>query len=258
MKASYSMTALRLSAGAVLLFFSSGLAAQSLSTVLAADIKKMQANEASQKRVEAIVSETEKLENQYRQVTQETDGLNVFIELMQNQVNNQNIEIEILDSAADKIAVLKRQIVPKMKNMIDTLGQFVELDVPFLEEERSARIDRLNALLERADVTVSEKFRQVTEAYKTEAEYGRTIEHYRGKVDDNGTERDVDFLRIGRIGLYWQTADGSITKGWDHKSKQWVDLGNEYRSAVKTGLQVAEEQRAPEMLLLPVPAPEAS
>ena len=257
MKPTYSMTVLRTLAGAVFLFFSSALAAQSLGTVLAADIKKMQANEASQNRVNDIVSDTEKLENQYRQLTQEVDGLNVFIELMENQVNNQEIEISILEGSTDKILVLQRQIVPQMKKMIDGLDQFVTLDVPFLQTERRKRISDLNGLLERADVTVSEKFRQVTNAYKIEADYGRSIESYHGKVDDNGVERDVDFLRIGRVGLYWQTADNSITKGWNHALKQWVDLGNEYRAAVRTGLQIAEEKRAPEMLLLPVPAPEA-
>lgn len=258
MKAIHSTAVLRTLAGAVLLFFSSALAAQSLGTVLAADIKKMQANEASQKRVEGIVSETDKLENQYRQITKETDGLNVYIELLQSRVDAQQREINNLDGATDKITVIQRQIVPQMKKMIDSLESFIELDMPFLKEERTERIARLNRLLERSDVSVAEQFRSVVEAYKIESGFGHSIESYKGKVNDGGTERDVDFLRVGRIGLYWQTGDASITKAWNMKTGQWVDLGDEYRNAVRTGLQIAEEQRAPELLLLPIPAPEAS
>ena len=257
MKSTYSMAVLRTLAGAVLLFFSSALAAQSLGTVLAADIKKMQANEASQQRVERIVSDTEKLENQFRQITKETDGLGVYIELLQSQVNNQQIEIDGLEGATERIEVLQRQIIPQMKKMIDGLEKFIAADVPFLPEERNTRIQRLNELLERSDVNVAEKFRNVVEAYKIEAEYGQRIETYRGKADDNGVERDVEFLRIGRIGLYWQTADSTITKGFNTKTGQWVDLGNEYRAAVRSGIQMASEQRAPDMLMLPVAAPEA-
>ncbi|MFK7885315.1 MAG: DUF3450 domain-containing protein [Gammaproteobacteria bacterium] len=257
MKSTYSMAVLRTLAGAVLLFFSSALAAQSLGTVLAADIKKMQANEASQQRVEKIVGETEKIENTFRQITKETDGLGVYIELLQSQVDNQEREMAQLEGATGKIEVIQRQIVPQMKKMIDALDQFIKLDVPFLQAERAQRVTRLNALLERSDVSVAEKFRSVIEAYEIESKFGRTIESYKGKVNDGGTERDVDFLRIGRIGLFWQTPDGSLTKGWNPKVGDWVDLGNEYRSAVTTGLQVADKQRAPELLLLAVPAPEA-
>ncbi len=258
MKSIHSMAVLRTLAGAVFLFFSSALAAQSLGTVLAADIKKMQANEASQKRVETIVGQTENLENQFRQITKETDGLGVYIELLQSQVDNQQREIDGLDGATDRIAVLQRQVIPQMKKMIDALGQFIELDVPFLKEERTRRVARLDALLGRSDVSVAEKFRSVVEAYKIESQFGRSIESYKGKVDDSGVERDVEFLRIGRIGLYWQTGDASVTKGWDQAQGGWVDLGNEYRSAVRTGLQIADEKRAPELLLLPIPAPEAT
>jgi hypothetical protein len=257
MKSTYSTTVLRTLAGAVLLFFSSALAAQSLGTVLAADIKKMQANEASQKRVERIVGETEKIENTFRQVTQETDGLGVFNELLQSQINNQELEISGLEGATEKILVIQRQIIPQMKKMIDALDQFIQLDVPFSLEERNKRIADLNTTLGLANVSVAEKFRLVTNAYKIEAGYGHNIESYKAKVDDGGVERDVDFLRIGRIGLYWQTPDGSITKGWNKNTNSWQDLGNEYRNAVTTGLQIAEEQRAPELLLLAVPAPEA-
>lgn len=257
MKSIHSMAVLRTLAGAVLLFFSSALAAQTLGSVLAADVRKMQANEASQKRVDNIVSQTDKVQSEYRQVSKETEGLNVYIELLQSQVNNQNIEIEGLSGAVERVTVIERQIIPQMKKMIDALEDFIALDMPFLPEERAKRIERLNGLLGQADISVAEKFRSVIEAYKIEAGFGHSIESYPGTVENNGEDIAVDFLRVGRIGLYWQNPDASLTKAWNPATKQWVDLGNDYRSAVRTGLQIADEQKAPELLLVPVPAPEA-
>jgi hypothetical protein len=105
---------------------------------------------------------------------------------------------------------------------------------------------------------VAEKFRKVMEAFQIENDYGRTIEAYEETLTlgDQG-ERLVDVLRVGRIGLYYQTPDGQVTGMWDQDAGQWVVLGNEYRNPIREGLRIAKKQVAPELLLLPVPGPEA-
>ena len=67
-----------------------------------------------------------------------------------------------------------------MLKMIEVMSLFVELDLPFLPEERQTRIIQLQTLMERADVTLAEKYRRILEAYQVETEYGRTIEAYKG------------------------------------------------------------------------------
>ena len=90
-------------------------------------------------------------------------------------------------------------------------GQFVDLDVPFLLEERKERVAKLNELMERDDVTVAEKFRKVTEAYQIEMDYGSTIEPYKDTVNIDGGTREVDFLRVGRVSLIYQSQDGQVS-----------------------------------------------
>ena len=87
-----------------------------------------------------------------------------------------------------------------MQKMLDTLEQFVALDVPFLLEERSEpRRELLEEMMARADVTLSEKYRRIVEAYQVEMDYGRTIEAYEGKLGDGDDARTVQFLRVGRV-----------------------------------------------------------
>ena len=139
-----------------------------------------------------------------------------------------------------------------MLRMIEGLEQFVRLDVPFLPEERSNRIADLKTMMDRADVAPSEKFRRVMEAYQVEMDYGRTLEAYSGIHTINGQERDVDFLRVGRTALIYQTRDASLQGSWNKQTRQWEELPSSYRTQITKGLRMAKKQLAPDLLMLPV------
>ena len=153
------------------------------------------------------------------------------------------------------MTVIERQITPLMLRMIDGLEQFVSLDVPFLLEERNARVNRLREIMDRADVAVSEKFSQVLRAYQTENDYGRTIEAYGDSIQVDGTDRIVDVLKVGRISLMYQTADGSETGVYNTSAGAWEKLDDSYTAPVRTGIRMARKQVSQDLLTVPVIAP---
>ena len=232
--------------------------AQSLNQVLDGQERRTRLAQESQERVDNIVRQTRSLEEEYKAVLKEIDGLEVYNTLLQRQVDNQELDMQDLDRSIDQVEVINRQIVPLMVRMIDSLEEFIELDVPFLLEERRNRVGGLRTLMERQDVTVAEKFRKVMEAYQIENEFGRTLEAYKDTLDIDGATKEVDVLRVGRIALLYQTTDGSLSGRWDQDQRQWVGLGNEHKNQIKFGLQIARKQVAPDLVLLPVPTPEAS
>ena len=140
--------------------------------------------------------------------------------------------------------------------MVDGLERFVELDVPFLIEERTLRVANNRALLERADVTSAEKFRVVMEAWQIENDYARTISTYTDELEIDGVTREVDVLQVGRVALMYQTPDGAQSGSWDQRTRQWVPVGNEYRNPIRRGISLALNQLAPTLLLLPMAPPE--
>lgn len=211
---------------------------------------------AAQKQVEQLGDEAASLENRYKQVNKVVEGLTVYNDLLQQQVNNQQTEIETLSESINKVSLIERQIVPLMMQMIDTLGKFVRLDVPFLPEERAERVARLEAMMQRSDVTAAEKFRRIIEAYQIENEYGRTIEAYKGSLELDGGKREVNFLRIGRLALLYQSDNGDLTGAWDTANRAWQSLpAAQYQHEVAHGLRIARKQVAPDLLVLPVSAP---
>jgi hypothetical protein len=92
------------------------------------------------------------------------------------------------------------------------------------------------------------------EAYQIEMEYGRTLEAYEARMGDAEDARTVQFLRIGRVALMYQTLDRKETGYWDADKKDWV-ADNSYRHAFTKNLEVAKKMGAPDLLIAPVPAP---
>ena len=180
----------------------------------------------AQERIDQVDDETEKLLGEYRQLKTETESFDAYSAQLATQIKSQAEEIERTNAELAEIETTTREVLPLMQNMLDTLARFVDLDVPFLLDERSKRVARLKEMMTRADVSVSEKYRRIVEAYVVEMEYGRTIEAYEDKLG-GGDDRTVQLLRIGRVSLLYQTMDGKETGYWDADKKAWV-VNNDY------------------------------
>jgi len=212
---------------------------------------------ASQERVDGLSDEAREMLLQYRQFLKETESLREYREQLEAQVESQVAEIEFVKQQLVEIETTAREVLPLMQKMLDTLERFVGLDLPFQLEERRKRVAGLRDAMSRADVTISEKYRRIVEAYQIEADYGRTLEATQGELGEGAEARTVRFLRLGRVSLLYQTLDGEETGYYDADQKQWV-RDDSYRSAARYGFAVADKASAPDLLEAPVPAPRES
>jgi hypothetical protein len=231
--------------------------AQTVDQVLQADQRRLNLAQQSQERVNKIVEGTRSLEDQYRAINKEIDGLKVYNRLMRAQVEGQTAVMEDISLSMDQVDVINRQIFPLMERMIDGLDQSVKLDVPFLMDERNSRINDLKGIMERSDVSVAEKFRKVMEAFQIENDYGTSSEYYEQSLTIDGETRAFNMLRVGRIGLYFQSDDTKITGRWDNEARDWV-IDDSARNEVRKGLRMAKQLIAPELIVIPVPSAEAT
>lgn len=211
----------------------------------------------SQKKIDKLADAQQELWQKYTAAQRQLANLKIYNENLGKLTASQAQEIQSLQQQILQVEVTAQGIVPLMIKMVDTLEKFVELDIPFLPEERRQRISSLKDMLERADVTAAEKYRRVMEAYEIETQYGRTIEAYTGKLAGDDS-RTVDFLRVGRIALLYVTLDGAEAGHWDGKGKSWQVLEGKDVAAIAKGLQIARKQAAPELLQLPVAKWEAA
>jgi tetratricopeptide (TPR) repeat protein len=222
--------------------------------------QRMEINDSaveSQVRIDGLSAQAEATVAVYRNTNQRIEALRSYNHQLEEMTRYQDEELAGLRKEIDEVELIAREVMPLMLEMIEALENFVELDVPFLAEERAVRIADLRRLMVRADITDAERYRRIVEAYQIENEYGRTIEVYQGELELDGKSRLVEFLRVGRIALLYQTLDGTETGVWDHRNRAWKEAASS-RSAVRKGIRVARKQTAPDLLRIPVPAAEAA
>jgi hypothetical protein len=213
-----------------------------------------EAGQASQRQIDTLSDETETLFSKYSATLKQIDSLRVFNRQMRELIASQEAELASLNDQLERVAAVGRSVTPLMIRMIDAVESFVALDVPFLIDERTERVAELRKLMNRADVTNAEKYRNIMEAYQVENEYGRTIEAYRSSLQIGDREVTVDFLRFGRIALVYQSLDEADTGVWDQANRAWLPLDSRWRTAIRQGLRIARKQAAPDLIRLPLPA----
>jgi hypothetical protein len=226
-----------------------------LTEALTAQVQADQQAAQSQTTLNQLRDRTQDAAGRYAQAVADAESLERYNNQLADQVKSQEEEISSIERQLVEIETTNREVQPLMQQMVDTLERFVDLDVPFLKEERTGRVAGLKEMMGRADVTISEKYRRILEAYQIELEYGRTLDAYEGRLDDNGNLRTVEFVRLGRVSLMYRTLDGSETGYWDNTQKRWV-ADSSYAEAVEEALRVARGDGAPELLTVPVPAPQ--
>jgi len=241
---------------AVLMLLSTGGYAQTLKSSVETETGINKAASSSQQRVTRLAQQTADLLAEYRQVVRETESLKIYNDNLEKVVMDQRAEVVSINEQLNGLEETNRGVVPLMLEMIDTLDKIIESDMPFRLQERRARVERLRTMMDQADVTASEKYRRVMEAYQGEMEFGRTTESYAEALPTTG--QTVDFLRVGRTLLVYQSSDQETTGWFNPISREYEDLPDRYRLEVKEGLAIAKNEKAPDLVMLPVPGAEAA
>lgn len=250
--------ALRSVAVACGLFLCAGAAGadERVNEMLAVQQDATAAERQAQAQVNTLADETQEAVSEYRVRLQELDRIRRYNDNLQRTIDNQEREKASLTRQINEFGDLEQGIVPLLMDMVEDLDRFIGLDVPFLMDMRSDQLTDLRDLMDRSDVSIAEKYRRVMGAYQSEAAIGRNMESYPGELELGGVTRKVDFLRVGRVLLAYQTPDREETGYWDTGAGQWRSLEDSYRNPITTGIRMARRLAPPDILTLPVAVPE--
>lgn len=207
---------------------------------------------ASQARIEQLDDATRQMLTDYRNAVQQAEALKAYNAQLVELTAAQRKELEGFQRQLDSIERTQEVVAPQMSRMIEVLEEFIAADLPFLPDERADRLASLQDMAVRADISLAEKYRRVLEAYQIESDYGRTLEAWRGELPIEGGTRSVEFLRLGRTMLYYQTLDAHESGWWNPQTRAWEVLDGSARRPITRAIAIARQQQAPSWLELPV------
>ncbi len=204
----------------------------------------------------ATTALAQSVDQQFARELKLVEGLKVYNKQLEDQLRAQTTAKREILVSIDKAKDLEPQVAPLLGKMLSALESFVKADLPFNKEERMESILKLKDLMTNPAATTSSRYRSIMDIYTVEMEYGNNYEAYKGVQNVNGEDIEVDMLRIGRIALYFQTPDQKVSAMWDTANNGWKILPSDTNRNIRKAIKVAAKTTAPELLSLPLTAPE--
>jgi len=206
----------------------------------------------SQQSIDELSIKTQKMLEEYKQILQQTEYLHYYNFQLKQLEADQKSEIASLEQQLEQINITQMRIVPLINSMVDALEKFIVLDVPFHQQDRIDGVISLRQRLRDPSLSLPDKYRLLLEAYQIETQYGRSVESYRDNLELENETLSVDYLRIGRVALYYRSLDGSQSGYWLKQEQQWHLLPESYSTDLELAIKVATNKAPAQLLTLPM------
>ncbi|WP_121172250.1 DUF3450 domain-containing protein [Kushneria sinocarnis] len=225
--------------------------AQADSPVRDATRQHQQQQQVLQQKIDNADDETRELLRQLRDARESADRLEQHNRTVAPMLERQQQRIERQRQALASMDATDEALPATLQNMVKQLRALVRADIPFHQRERMARLDSLDRMLGEASMSRADKLKRVLSAWQQELDYGTGIEAWQGPLHGDADTR-VQYLRLGRVGWYYLTLDGHRGSIWQAGSGEWQPLDGDALEEVRRGVKIANDQRSPELLSLPL------
>lgn len=219
---------------------------------LEASVEAQRAQADVQSRIDEVDDTTRAMLEELRRLEGEAQRLEAYNDELEAIVQRQDETLARRETALESAQATRETLPALTRGMVERLERWIETDMPFLRDQRRARVESLEAMLTAPEMDDAERLDRVLSAWRAELDYGREMDAWRGVLEE---QREVDFLRLGRVGLYYLTPDGREGGVWRVDSQAWQPLDEAARGEMRDGLRMARDRRAPELLSLPVSRP---
>lgn len=127
-----------------------------LQTAESIQLTKQKKAQQSQQHVEKLDDQAQRMLDEFREASLELENIRTYHNQLAKIVQSQEKEKNDLERQMLNLEITQRNITPLMLRMLEVLDKFVDLDAPFLQQERSLRVAHLKQMMDRSDVALGE------------------------------------------------------------------------------------------------------
>jgi len=241
-------------AAAVFSVGAAGIADAQLQTALSTGAQSTQDGASTQRQIDQIDDDRTDAELEYRALLQQIESQRLYVAQQEVFIQSQQNELDSLRLQIDSVGNIQRDLVPMLREMVDNLRQFVELDLPFQHDDRLAEVDELYDLIDEPGVSAAEKYRVILNRYEIEGSYGRGLRTYSENTTIDGNEVTRQVLQVGRVALIRDT-NGTLEMLYRGAS-DWMPVPSSHNNDVQRAFRIAREVTTPEVFTVPLPGSE--
>lgn len=215
-------------------------------------LKDQNKSQLAQVKINQLDTQKMLLIEQVKSVQAEAESLELYNQYLASLLADQNSEKVSLQTQIDSVTETRQGLIPLMMSMLESLQTFINLDAPFLVNERQQRLQQLQKMMKKSDVSDAEKYRRLLTAYHIEAEYGSKMGQYQDALMLDGIERTVNYFYLGRIVFVAVALDSNSVWLWDRANNSWLSIDASYARDINKAIAIAKKTDIPALLKLPL------
>jgi hypothetical protein len=225
--------------------------AQGLDRAIATGEQATRRAEQVQQQINQLDDERSDMVGEFRTLLQRKTAAELYARQQAAAVESQEREIASLTDQLSRVDEITSQTVPMLETLIDDLDAFIDADLPFRLEPRKDRIARLREYLVDPNVSVTERYRQIMDAYTAEMEVGRKTDTWKETITVDDKEVTVDMVLFGRVALVYMDPTGRYAKRYDRETSSWVDLESKYKAEIEKAIRIIQGKRTQDVMYVP-------
>lgn len=231
--------------------FTAPAVAQGLDRAIATGEQATRRAEQVQQQINQLDDERSDMVGEFRTLLQRKTAAELYARQQAAAVESQEREIASLTDQLERVDEITSQTVPMLEALIDDLDAFIDADLPFRLEERKERIERLRSYLSDPAISVTERYRQIMDAYTAEMEVGRKTDTWKETITVDDKEVTVDMVLFGRVALVYMDPTGRYAKRYDRETSSWVDLEGRYKPEIEKAIRIIQGKRTQDVMYVP-------
>lgn len=167
-------------------------------------------------------------------------------------IEGQKARITELERQKLAMNEIQRALEPYLDETYDQLTELINNDLPFMRDERLARLENLREDLHDHRLGLADKTSRLLDVLRVETSYALTLNTENVVLELPDGPVNVRLFSVGRIALYYQTDDGSQSGWYDKAAGEWRAMNGKEGKELAQALNIVDKRTVPALVVLPI------